>query len=39
MKAANDGWGLCWAISGRDVVLIEASSVTLNDGMVWKGRI
>jgi hypothetical protein len=33
MRAPIGNCGLCWAISGRDVVLIEASSVTLSDGL------
>ncbi len=33
MKPANDGCRLCWAIHGRNVVLVEASSVTFSDGL------
>ena len=32
MRAAIGNCGLCWAISGRDVVFIEVSTVTLSDG-------
>jgi hypothetical protein len=35
MRTAIAHCGLCWAINGRDVVQIKASSVTLSDGMVF----
>jgi hypothetical protein len=33
MRAPIGNCGLCWAMSGRDVILIEDSSVTLSDGL------
>jgi hypothetical protein len=36
MKGANEDCGLCWAISGRNVVLFKASSVTFSDAVAWQ---